>query len=464
MDNSIKLNVNGKHYQVEGEDAFMPLADFIRYRVHLTGTKIVCAEGDCGACTILVARPGEKRYQSINSCIGFVFQFHGSSIITVEGLQEKSELHPIQESMRKFHGSQCGYCTPGIICSLAQLTEDAVQDNFEITKQKTKNYLTGNLCRCTGYEPILDAATHTDLKQVQKLTERYPTGKIKIKESVGIETVKKSVFIPTTLIEAVDFKNTHPDCRIVSGATDLGVLSNKGRWEVGKVMYLGLVKELKQLRKSKEYLEVGAAVSLEGLRQYCEQDFSEFAELLHVFASPQIKNAGTLVGNLANGSPIGDTIPFLLVADALIELVSVNGARTLNLNDFYLGYKTFAMKPGEVITKVLIPRSQNKIKLYKVAMRKDLDISAVTFAANVDIEAGKVKDIKLALGGVGPTVLRMKKIEKDLIGNDFSKENFQQAAVKIKDSISPFSDVRGSAAFRKQLCHNLMLKCFEELQ
>jgi xanthine dehydrogenase small subunit len=463
MKNSISIFVNGVQHFASGEDAFMPLADFIRYKIHKRGTKIVCAEGDCGACTILTAKLDSVKptYKSINSCIGFVFQYAGQSIITVEGLESKEGLSPVQDSMAKNHGAQCGYCTPGIVSSMTALMEDSITQRFEVTEKKVKNYLTGNLCRCTGYEPIIKAGIETDRSKYKLLSERYPLN-IQKTESLKIISDDKELFIPKTLKEALVYKNENPDCRILSGATDLGVLSNKRRMKLIKILCLNQVEELFKISKENDSIQIGSCVSLDSIEAPLKKDFKEFSNLIHLFASPQIKNAGTLVGNIANGSPIGDTIPFMLVVDAVLNITSLSGKRSVNLNDFYLGYKTFDLKPDEIITSVSIPKSSDYFKMYKVSLRKDLDISAVTFAGRISVDNKKISKIKIALGGVGPTVLRMDTIEKELTGKDFEISHFKKSAIDIKSLLNPFSDVRGSSEFRKQLCHNLLLKFYKD--
>lgn len=463
MKNFITLYVNGQQHEIHGEDVFMPLANYLRYRCSKTGTKIVCAEGDCGACTVLVKKlDAKEKYFSINSCIGLVFQYHNHHVITVEGLKYKDQFHPVQEAMIDGHGAQCGYCTPGIICSMALMAERSKENKSKIDKQKVKNYLTGNLCRCTGYDPIINAGININLKKVKLLDEQYPIKKINDHESVGIEIANKFVFIPTTLIEAIDFKNTYPDSKIVSGATDLGVLQNKRGQELVKILFTGNIKELNKIENSKTEILIGSNVKLDSIEEFVEKDFLEFSNLLHVFASPQIKNAASLVGNVANGSPIGDTIPFLMVANARLELTSIDGVREVNINDFYKGYKILNINPNEIITKVIVPKTKHQFKLFKVSLRKDLDISAVTFAAKFHIENQKIKDFDLAVGGVAATVIRVPEVEIMLKDKLVSEQLINQAALRLKDLVNPLSDVRGSAMFRKQLCHNLLIKCFKE--
>lgn len=465
MKNFITLYINGLQHNVVGDDIFMPLGDFLRYRCSKTGTKIVCAEGDCGACTVLVKKLAPKeKYYSINSCIGMVFQYHGHHIISVEGLKQNAKFHPVQEAMIKNHGAQCGYCTPGFVCSMALMTEKAKEESFKLSDQKVKNYLTGNLCRCTGYDPIIKAGKSIDLKTVKFLDDQYPLKNISLNDSVGVEVENKVAFIPTTLIEAIDFKNTYKDCKIVSGATDIGVLKNKRGMDLIKVMSLSQIKELSKIENKKDEISIGAAVRLEQIELALEKDFPEFSRLLHIFASPQIKSAATLVGNVANGSPIGDTIPFLMVANARLELLSSNGVRVININDFYKGYKVLNLLPNEFISKIIIPKTKDQFKLFKVSLRKDLDISAVTFAAKFNVKNNIITNFELALGGVAATVIRAFDVESFLKNKFITDELIKEVAINLRDFVNPLSDVRGSAKFRKQLCHNLLIKCLRGVQ
>ena len=451
----------------------MSVAEYLRYQRGLTGTKVVCAEGDCGACTILVSRlVGEKLtpYKSINSCISFMYLMDRCHIITVEGLSSKTELHPVQEKMIEHHGAQCGYCTPGFICAMANMTEDLKKSGNNITSQKVKNYLSGNLCRCTGYAPIIEAGTNIEMSKVKQLSELYQDSKIEEEfnnvhhVTTIIEWDGKEVFLPGTFREVVSYKAEYKDATLTSGATDLGVLQNKNKLSLSRVLSLNNLTEAYNILETKDSIEVGAKVSLTEVEKFCENHFPEFSRMLHIFASPQIKNKGTLVGNLVNASPIGDTIPFLMVAQAEVVLVSSAGMRFLNINQFYKnGYKKLDLRPNEFVFKVLIPKTQAEFKLYKVSIRKDLDISTVTMAAKYELENDVIKTASFAFGGVGPKVLRAEKIEKAILNKKLDKKLIYKLADLVKEEISPLSDHRGSKEFRVKLCQNLMLKFGDEV-
>jgi xanthine dehydrogenase small subunit len=473
MRSSIVFYLNGKRQEVSGEQAFQTVSDHLRYVRGLTGTKVVCAEGDCGACTVLVSRFREGRlqpYQGINSCIAFVYSLHRSHVITVEGLKTGTELHPVQDAMVEKQGSQCGFCTPGFVCSLALLTEDAKREGFPLSDRKVRNYTTGNLCRCTGYAPILDAGVSIEVAQAPLLASLYGDDQIEAAlralpgESIRIRGDLKEVFLPQTLAEALAERASAPDIRLSAGTTDLGVVSNKGKLNLTRILSLQEIGELSRVSKDEAFVRVGARASLHSVERELEGDFPEFSKMLRIFASPQIKNSATLVGNLMNASPIADTIPFLRVAEAKVVLASSRGEGVLDINSFILpGYKKLDCKPDELVTALLIPRTNHSFKLFKVSNRKDLDISAVTFAARFRLENGVFRDFSLALGGVGPSVLRMEKIEKEVTGKPLTLTLFRDLAANLGSLISPISDVRGSAGYRMQVARNLLLKFHDEV-
>jgi xanthine dehydrogenase small subunit len=466
MRDFVEFDINGQYHRVQGAEAFLTLADFLRYRLGLTGTKIVCAEGDCGACTVLARsiRCTDDRFESLNSCIRFVWQLDGHQILTVEGLKRNDRLHPAQQAMVECHAAQCGYCTPGFVCSLAQLMEDSRSELFTIDRKRAQNYLTGNLCRCTGYEPILEAAMSMASSEVESLVDFYPVDdrKWQSPDSVLVNYQNKTAFLPTTLDEARSFCSHHP--QVIGGATDLGVLQNKGKWTPLVQMSLQAVAELGHVQRYEERYLIGANVTLSELSKSLGSEFSEFSRMLRIFASSQIKNAATLVGNLMNASPIADTIPFLKVADAKVHLMSPQSYRIVDINSFFLpGYKQLDRRPDELVTHIEIPIRNWEFRLYKVSRRKDLDISAVTAAFAYRLEQGRFSRFAVAFGGVGPSVIRFSDLEGELIGQSPRRELFQELFEKIDPFVKPLTDVRGSAHYRRTLVRNLLLKFFDEV-
>ncbi len=463
--------VNGEREELSPENSFMTVAEFLRYRKGLTGTKVVCSEGDCGACTILVSRLQNEKlgpYKAINSCISFMYLLDKCHLITVEGLKKDNELHPVQKAMVENHGAQCGFCTPGFICAMASLTEDAKNEKFPLEEKRVKNYLTGNLCRCTGYDSIIKSGCSVDLKTTPLLSSYYDDGKIQkelaaVKGSVRISGENKSIFLPATVDEATREKKDKTP-RLAGGATDLGVVSNKGKLKLTEVMSLNNIESLYAVEENNTHVVIGARASLDEIERKTVKTFSEFSKNLHLFASPQIKNSASLVGNLVNASPIADTIPFLRVAEAEIVMKSSAGERVVNVNTFIKGgYKELDMRADEIVTHIRLPKTKHEFKLYKVSSRKDLDISTVTMAVRYTLKNNVLEEFSLALGGVGPTVLRMSQIETKAIGQYFNQALFKRLATDVKNSIKPLSDVRGSSDFRLTLCHNLMLKFCDEV-
>lgn len=472
MRNKIILYLNGKREEISPEQSFMTTAEFLRYKKGLTGTKIVCSEGDCGACTILVSRlvDGEMTpYKSLNSCISFLYLLDRCHLITVEGVGQISHMHPVQESMLRCHGAQCGYCTPGIVCALAQMGNDLKNKNKTPTQQKVKNYLSGNLCRCTGYEPIIKAGLSLDMDKVETFENIYNDKEIEadllsLEREVSISFGEKSLFLPGSIDEAVSFKASHTETILTSGATDLGVVHNKGKLDIKSTLSLNNIDQAYNITNSDEKIEIGAKVSLTAVEKACEKDFSEFSHMLHIFASPQIKNSGTLVGNIVNASPISDTVPFLRVADAELTITSHRGKRVVGINDFIKdGYKQLDLNSDEIVENIILSKTDHKYKLYKVSVRKDLDISTVTFACRYKLRGEIVEDISIAFGGVGPCVMRTLKLEDEIRGQKLSQSNFKKFAASVKNEITPLSDHRGSDQFRHDLCENLLLRFADEV-
>jgi xanthine dehydrogenase small subunit len=472
MRKNIVIYLNGKREEISPENSFMTTAEFLRYKKGLKGTKIVCSEGDCGACTILVSRlvDGEMTpYKSLNSCISFMYLLDRCHLITVEGVGEISHMHPVQESMLKCHGAQCGYCTPGIVCALAQMTNDLKNLNKEPTEQKVKNYLSGNLCRCTGYEPIIKAGMEVQMDKVETFESVYDENKIKtdlisLEKEVSISFEDKNIFLPDNMSDAVKYRSENNDSTLTSGATDLGVVQNKGKIDIKKSLSLNSIDQMYKVSNLDNEIVVGAKASLTAVEKSCEKDFPEFSRMLHIFASPQIKNSGTLVGNVVNASPISDTVPFLRVANAKLKLASTSGARVLDINEFIKdGYKQLDLNDTELVESITIPKTKDKFKLYKVSLRKDLDISTVTFACRYRLNGDLIEDISIAFGGVGAFVLRAYDLEKKIIGQKLSQENFKNLSMDIRKTIAPLSDHRGSDEYRFQLCENLLLRFADEV-
>lgn len=473
---NIIATINNERVAIDCEKAFMPLASYLRSEANLTGTKVVCAEGDCGACTVLIGQEvgadGKLIFKSVNSCILPLYLIDGAQVITVEGIKESdTTLHPVQQAMIECQGAQCGYCTPGFICAMAGMTEKYKAEKKIITEKKAKNFLTGNLCRCTGYKPIVDALLKVDLNKMSSLKERYhnPDWLLEMKkirtQSVVMNFSGKSIFIPITLKEALSAKKAQASLRVIGGSTDLGVVVNKGRMITDNTMALYHIEELRSITHDEKMITVGATATLTEFEEYIENFIPELKRMLHIFASPQIKNQATLIGNIVNGSPIADSIPFLMVSEAVLVLKNASGTREVNICNFYLGYKQIDLKPDEIVVAVKIPRlnADQKLRLYKVSIRKDMDISAATFAGIVELKNNKIVSAKFALGGVAATVIRLGLIESKIVGKEFTKVEFESIAKEIPNIISPLSDLRASKEYRLKVVQNYFLKFHNEI-
>jgi len=465
----VLFTVNGKLYKVSGEEAFLPLSDFLRYELGLTGTKIVCAEGDCGACTVMFNRPQTmaKKFHSLNSCICTTFLMDGCHIVTVECLGTSDHLSEVQEAMINNFGSQCGFCTPGFVMSLSNMFEHKSEPGL----QNAKNYLTGNLCRCTGYDPILKAVLSVDKNKVRPFRELYefePLTKVLNEDtltSVKITLGNREYYAPKDLQSAVDYKNANPHTRIFSGGTDLGVQINKGRFKGQGYMSLHLIKDLYKIELEGDWIRVGAKATINDLQVKLSDVAPEFCEFLNIFASPQIKNVATLVGNLANGSPIADTMPYLLTLDAEVELRGPRGIRKIPLEDFIVDYKKFDMSEQEFIVAIRFKNStklNSTLKLYKVSQRRDLDISCVNASFVLREKDNHVDYLRACFGGVGPKAMLLKRLEKELMGKAMDEDLISGAKKIIDEDIHPLSDVRGSKDFRAHLCQDLFEKFVRE--
>jgi xanthine dehydrogenase small subunit len=468
----ILLYLNGRPVTVGGDDAFLTLSEWLRRRQQLPGTKVVCAEGDCGSCAVLIGRPtadaGEMAYAAVTSCIQLIFQLDGAHVVTVEGLKEGRKLNPIQQSLVACQGTQCGFCTPGFVVSLYDLMHNGGCTN----PHEIRRGLVGNLCRCTGYDSIVRAACAVDRPALKSLDVLYPPEPLvqqlaaAAKEGVRIDTPQRQLFKPTTVDEACEFRQQHPGCSVIAGATDLGVVHNKRTRPITQALVIGHLGELRGVRSSASAIAIGAAESLSALEREANRVLPELGAYMAWFGSPLIKNAGTLGGNLVTGSPIGDTAPPLMALDATVHLVGVGGRRrTVPVNAFYTGYRTTVLAADELVASVEIPIPQptDRFKLYKISRRKDLDISTFSAAVWIRLSGNLIKEARLAFGGVAPVVLRMRRTEAALVGQAASLATFQAAGEIAGSEVTPISDVRGSAGYRRALARNILTRFWHEV-
>jgi xanthine dehydrogenase small subunit len=477
MRDHLRLYLNGQPLRVDGADAFLTLTDFVRLRLRLTGTKVVCAEGDCGSCTVLVGRPdddGAISYRTVCGCILTLGQLDAAHVITVEGLLHDGRLNPVQEAMVGCHGAQCGFCTPGIVVSLYDLLQRRAGADAPPDPAAVKTALAGNLCRCTGYESILKAAAATDCAALRPLDALFPPDTILPQlrawsaEPVEIAAGGHRFFKPVDVAAAVAFRAAHPGAAILAGGTDLGVLKNKHVLEPKTILStLGLA-ELRGVRVDGGTIVAGASASLSELESAARAHLPELAEFLQWFGSPQIKNAGTVAGNLVTASPIGDTIPALAVLDAEVELAGVageGGSRTLPIGEFVTGYRRTALRPDELVVRVRIPlpAAGEVVRFYKVSRRRDLDISTFGCAIRLRRDGDTVADVRIALGGVAATVVRATEAESHLTGGPFTLHRMEEAGRLAAAAVTPLTDVRGSAEYRSLLVRNALTRFWHDV-
>ncbi len=464
--------INGTPYKISGFQAFMNLSRFLREVLLKSGTKVVCEEGDCGSCTVLVGEPDKNantlNYKMINSCIAPVYSLDGMHIITIEGLSDAKELTEVQEKIACHGGSQCGYCTPGIVMALTALNENKVHYKNEAIK----SYLTGNLCRCTGYLPIIESGLAVDAAKMKPINEIYanPQLILDLKETqaepILLEHNPITYFAPTSLTQALKYKAAHNDVSVVSGFTDIGVEQNKKDILRTKLLSLHRIKGLKKHKQVGDFYSAGPKTTISDIETEYRKIFPDFCRYLNIFASPQIKNRATLIGNIANGSPISDTLPFLYILDAELEITSLKGKRSAKVKDVFKGYRQLDLENDEAITAVKFPKKfeHKKFFLYKISKRRDLDIATVTaaFFLSLNKNSNIILDLRVAFGGIGPMIMRFEDLEHEAKGCEFNNEFIEGIINKVLTRITPISDVRGSREFRERLVINLLKKFFIE--
>ena len=433
------------------------------------GVKEGCAEGDCGACTVVIAenQGGKLVYKSIDSCLVFLPMLHGKQLITVENLAVGDELHPVQQAMVDQNGSQCGYCTPGIVMSLFGLYKNQHHPSTEVIHDA----LTGNLCRCTGYRPIADAATSACTHEGADKFTAAETETLKIldklnldKALIEIHTSAQHYYKPFTLTDALELRRRHPDALITGGSTDVALRQTKKKELLEKIIDISDVEELRILEEHKETFRIGSGATLERLLHFSKTRLSALYGMLKIFGSLQIRNLATIGGNIGSASPIGDTLPLLIAYKANIMLQALTRERYCRIEDFITGYRSTDLRKDELITEIIIPKPSpgRIIKSYKVSRRKDLDISTVSAGFSMLAVNGTVSDIILAYGGMAAQPARAIKTEAFLTGKPWTETTVFAAMDILYHEFTPLSDARANAAYRSLVARNLLLKFFEE--
>jgi xanthine dehydrogenase small subunit len=480
------VTVNGEQRAVTGVEPHVTALDWLRDQ-GLTGAKEGCAEGECGACSVLVARPdgaapdgsGRTRWTALNACLVPALALDGQEVVTAEGLGRPSALHPVQREMAVRGGSQCGYCTPGFICSMAAeyyrpdravmdpaTNGHAAGDGEHGPNGFDLHALSGNLCRCTGYRPILDAG--------QRMFELAPAALDTAPVVAALEELRNDPVLayaagdarfeaPRTLDELAAARLARPGATLLSGSTDIGLWVTKMFRDLPDLIYVGEVAELKRIERRGDTLRIGAGASLEEAYRALVLEWPSLEDVWLRFASVPIRNAGTMGGNIANGSPIGDSAPVLMALDASIELRRGAGTRTMALTDFYVDYMKNRLEPGEFVEALSVPVDHAaQVRAYKMSKRFDCDISAVCAGLAIELDGDAVAAARFAFGGMAATVRRAAGAEAAVVGRPWSEATLQAAQRALAEDFKPLTDMRASAAYRTQVSQNLLRRFWLE--
>jgi xanthine dehydrogenase small subunit len=469
MPDPIRFYYRGAVREASGMAPTQTILQHLREDLHCTGTKEGCAEGDCGACTVVIGslENGKLELKALNSCIQFTPTLDGKALFSVEDLQAPSgELHPVQQALVECHASQCGFCTPGFAMSLWAMY--LKQDGKAPTRCEIDDALSGNLCRCTGYRPIIDAARRmTELPRVQFDRDAL-AGQLRPLRRAALTTYAHGAqrfHAPRTLDELASLRAQHPDAVLLAGSTDVGLWVTKQMRELDEIIYLGQVDALKTVVEADGMLDIGAGVTLDdAYAAVCRLYPAELSEMWRRFASLPIRNAGTLGGNVANGSPIGDSLPWLIALGSQVVLRSQEGARVLALEDFYLGYQQKDLRPGEFVQalRVPLPRPGVQFRTYKLAKRFDQDISAVCAAFAFQLDGAIIRSARIAFGGMAATPKRAGATQALLAGRHWSEDTLVEAMAALAQDYAPLTDMRASSAYRMQAAQNLLRRFWFE--
>jgi len=470
MRSQLRFLLGHEPVSIERADPTMTVLEWLRREPFRRGTKEGCAEGDCGACSVVLVRPenGRLRYQAVNSCIQFLPTLDGCQLLTVEDLKgPDGRLHPVQKAMVDHHGSQCGFCTPGFVMALFAL----YREGGPADRAQVDDALAGNLCRCTGYGPIIEAALAMNRidgpdshiagreDEVRGALEAMEDG-----ETLCLEGDGRRFFAPATSDELAWLLLDHPGAVILAGATDVGLWVTKQHRRLDPVIWIGRIDDLKRIEDRGDHLAIGAGVTYSDALERIRGHWPDAGELLRRLGSVQIRNMGTIGGNIANGSPIGDSPPFLIALGARIVLRRGDERRVLPLEDFFVAYGEQDRKPDEFLETILVPKPEPGavLRCYKISKRFDQDISGLCGAFAYSLEAGRVAAMRIAYGGMAPTPKRARATEAALIGRPWTRETVEAAMAALEEDFTPISDMRASAAYRMRTAKNLILKCWLE--
>ena len=467
----LRFRFRGKTVRVAGFVPRTTLLDWLRIDARATGTKEGCAEGDCGACTVALRRvkAGRLVTEPVNACILLLGQADGAEVLTVEDLAEGDALHPVQAAMVDHHGSQCGFCTPGIVMSLFGLYQDGTRP---VDRQAVNDTLAGNLCRCTGYRPIVDAALEACAGPP---ADRFTADAAETSAALAALADEADLFIgdersffaaPASEDALAKLYASHPDATLIAGATDVGLWVTKALAELPRVIWLGRIKGLDAVTETPDALRIGATATHAAAMPALAALDPDLGELMRRFGSVQVRNSGTVGGNLANGSPIGDLAPAMIALGATLHLRRGNQRRDLPLEDFFLAYRKQDRQPGEFVTGVTVekPGAADRFRAFKVSKRFDEDISAVMLATKLTLDGRRIAAARIACGGMAGTPKRAHAAEAALIGVSLEDEaGWQQAIAALEADYQPLSDQRASAAYRMAVAKNLLKKALIEI-
>ena len=467
---AIRFLLNMKPVEVSGLELTTSVLSYLRNQQSLSGTKEGCAEGDCGACTVVVAGLVKDQLisKTVNACIQFLPSLDGMAVFTVEYLrQADGALHPAQQAMVDCHGSQCGFCTPGFVMSLWQVYKQHQEAGTQANDAQLRSALTGNLCRCTGYRPILEAGQRMfQLPEVAFDNSGLVTElqKLRRDQSLVYTHQDATFYAPRQLTELKQLRTELPAATVLAGCTDIGLWVNKQLRDLGDIIFIGQVEELNTVDVDDTHIRIGAGASLSDAYGTLVKYYPHVAEMHERFASLPIRNAGTLGGNIANGSPIGDSMPWLIAAGARVVLAHSTGERTLLLQDFYLDYMQTQLQENELIIaiEVPLPTSSQVLRTYKVSKRYDSDISAVCGGFSLELDGCKIFEAVIAFGGVAAIPKRATACEQALIGRQWNEETLGLAQAAVLTDYQPLSDMRASEQNRQQLARNLLYRFYLE--
>ncbi|MFS8044191.1 xanthine dehydrogenase small subunit [Rhizobium sp. BR 314] len=473
MSDSIRFILNGEDITLSSLRPTETLLDFLRLQRRLTGTKEGCAEGDCGACTVLVGRliDGGLQYESVNACIRFVGSLHATHVVTVEHLAARNgTLHPVQQAMVDCHGSQCGFCTPGFIMSLYGLwltTEKPSRAQIEKSLQ-------GNLCRCTGYEPIVKAAEQVSQKRPSALFDPLEKTRADIiarlwamqgGDTITITEGEDRLIVPGSVAALAQVLAEEPNATVVAGSTDVGLWVTKQMRRLNPVVFINHLTDLQKITVEDAGLTIGAGVSYSRAFTVMAEKIPALANLINRIGGEQVRNMGTIGGNIANGSPIGDCPPPLIALGATVRLRSATGTRGLPLEDFFIDYGKQDRNPGEFVESVYVPYPADDahFAVYKLTKRRDEDITAVLGAFHLTLDdAGNVGDIRIAFGGMAGTPKRARTVEAELVGKPWTETTVTAIRPAFDADYKPLSDWRATAEYRQLTAKNLLLRFYLE--